>query len=77
MREDDGLTVVEYLTTRDAEATHGDLVRAGFKGDGWYYWERSWTKCIGPYESEVLCEAAFRKYAAGVEGGAPVFEPRS
>ena len=78
MREDDGLTVVEHLTSADNEASHGDLAKAGWKGDGWYYWERSWVTCHGPYENEILCKAAFRNYAAGVESGEKqACEPRS
>lgn len=62
-------TIVEYLTDEDAREAPLAFRAAGYRGEGWYYWNRRWTRCQGPYDSEPLCEAAFKKYAARTEPG--------
>ena len=39
----------------------GDAFAAGYTKPGWYYWDKTWTDCFGPYKTEALAVEAMDK----------------
>lgn len=34
------------------------MIDAGWCGSGWYWWDASWSRCYGPYETREQAAAA-------------------
>lgn len=60
-------TIVEFLDDGDAQDWPLAFRAAGYRGPGWYYWNRDWSRCHGPFDDEARCEAAWKEYAATAE----------
>jgi hypothetical protein len=50
--------MVGYIECGDA-----DMLLAGFRGPGWYFWDETSTRCYGPYSSEEIAVGAWMQYA--------------
>ena len=51
-------TLIEFLDDEGVRETPDIFAQAGYRGRGWYYWAQDWTKCHGPFDSELQCETA-------------------
>lgn len=37
-------------------------IEAGYEGPGWYFWDETWVKCYGPFNSENEAKVHLEKY---------------
>jgi hypothetical protein len=41
----------------------------GYTTPGWYFWDETFSNCIGPYDCKYDCEEALKEYCAKYLGG--------
>ena len=53
---------VRYLADVDVKDWE-DLDLVGYEGEGFYFWDETWTCLFGPFDTQEQCLEACKKYA--------------
>jgi hypothetical protein len=51
----------------DSPERRADFMRAGYLGQGWYFWCEAGTACMGPYPTKDAARIGLEKYAAWLD----------